>query len=244
VYTTYNNTFAIQVEKVSIIFSDFVNFSDKTKGLEPNTLVYFLNLMFSKFDSLLKFYEIEKVKTMGDGYMAVCGITSDDTDSGNHAEKCSLWALAVREYIDHINENPKLYPLLPKNVFPIELRIGIATGGPIIAGIIGNQRLQFDIWGNTVNLASRMESNAKPGTIQVNDECYEKVKYLFNFEEKREIEVKGIGLVDSYFLNSSKNEKERHLILGDVLLSNETETDEVIKKKNIKKEEEIDLDLN
>jgi hypothetical protein len=107
----------------------------------------------------------------------------------------------------------------------------IILGGPIIAGIIGNQRLQFDIWGNTVNLASRMESNSKADNIQVNDTCYEMTKNLFNFDEKREIEVKGIGLVNSYFLLSSKNEKERHLILGDTLYINETEQDNKIQKK-------------
>jgi adenylate cyclase len=122
-----NNTFAIEVEQVSIIFSDFVSFSENTRGWHPDSLVYFLNLMFSKFDDLLKFYEIEKVKTMGDGYMAVAGI-SDKDDEKQNAEKCALWALAVMDYIKYINNNQNLFPSLPKSIFPIEIRIGIATG--------------------------------------------------------------------------------------------------------------------
>jgi len=134
-----------------------------------------------------------------------------------------------------VNDNQSSFPSL-SHLFPIRIRVGIATGGPIIAGIIGDERLQFDIWGNTVNLASRMESNSKPGKVMISEETYENIKDDFEFEENVEIEIKGIGPVNTYILKGSKDEEERKKELESILFKDV----EISVKKEKEKKKKLD----
>lgn len=187
-------------EKVSIVFSDFVGFTTFSKGLHPTFLVEFLNHLFTKFDGLAKLHGIEKIKTIGDGYMCAGGITDNEVD---HAWACCNFAMGMIRVIDDFNNDPGHSDEI-KQRLPIGIRVGVGTGGPIIAGIIGKTKLQYDLWGDVVNLSSRMESSGVPGKVQVSEETYLSVKDQFDFSERGKINVKGIGEVKTYLINGKR----------------------------------------
>lgn len=198
---TQSTNVAIQYEKISIVFSDFVNFTTFSKGLHPTHLVDFLNNIFTRFDKLAGAHKVEKIKTIGDGYMAAGGISEDgQTD---HAMACCNFAWAMCQEVEKFNHEYSHHEEIKKRL-PIEIRVGVATGGPIIAGIIGSTKLQYDIWGETVNLSSRMESSGVPGRVQISEETYESVKDRFEVTERGTITVKGIGQVKTYLLIKKK----------------------------------------
>jgi class 3 adenylate cyclase len=158
--------------------------------ISAQELVRELNILFCRFDEIVKDHQVEKVKTIGDAYMAVAGL-EDDSD---HAVKCVEAARNMLDFLEERNNNSTL---------KWELRIGIHSG-PVIGGIIDNKSLRFDLWGNTVNLASRIESHGTPGMVNISATTYGLVKNHFNCEHRGKFEVKGRGVVDMYFVLNPK----------------------------------------
>ncbi len=176
---------------VTVLFADIVDFTPLSSQLRPNELVALLNNIFSTFDTLAERYGLEKIKTIGDAYMVVGGLPTPRED---HTEAVASMALAMQEAITHFNRN---------NERPFEMRIGIDTG-PVVAGVIGTKKFAYDLWGDTVNTASRMESHGLPGAIQVTVNTYEKLQHAFNFKLRGPIEVKGKGTTQAYILLNKK----------------------------------------
>jgi class 3 adenylate cyclase len=173
--------------EVTVAFADIVGFTEMTSGMPPHDVVMLLNGLFTRFDAAAQELGIEKIKTVGDAYMAVCGLPMP-TD--NHAER--MVRMAIR--MVHITREHAI-----EHNAALRIRVGINTG-PVVAGVIGKSKYIYDLWGDTVNLASRMESGGIPDSIQVTRPVYERVKQLFVFEPRGAIEVKGKGLVEAWVL--------------------------------------------
>lgn len=149
-------------------------------------LVSELNILFNGFDAIVKDHRVEKVKTIGDAYMAVAGLDDD----GDHAVRMVKAARNMLDFLDDRNS---------KSTLKWELRIGIHSG-PVIGGIIDNKSLRFDLWGDTVNLASRLESHGTPGMVNISATTYSMVKDHFTCKYRGKFEVKGKGDVEMYFV--------------------------------------------
>ncbi len=180
-------TIAEGFESVSVLFADLVDFTPITQRLTPQQLVEMLNDLFSHFDSMVDTLGLEKIRTVGDTYMAASGIPTPRED---HAPALADLAL---DMIDHIASYQ------PRHNVEVALRIGMSSG-PAVAGIIGRAKFQYDIWGDTVNVASRMESHGIPGRIQVSEGAYVLLHRDFVFEPRGVIEVKGKGPMPTWFL--------------------------------------------
>lgn len=178
---------ADRMENTTILFADIVNFSGLAEKLGPQELITALNKVFSMIDSLIDKYQIEKIKTIGDSYMAAAGVPIPNI---NHAESIASLALDILKGIEIVN---------CENAYHLHLRIGI-NSGPVVAGIIGAKKFNYDLWGATVNLASRMESQGSPDKIQVTEDTYQLLKDKFEFTYRGEVEAKGIGIIKTYFL--------------------------------------------
>jgi class 3 adenylate cyclase len=173
--------------EVTVAFADIVNFTQLTSGMPPQDVVTLLNGLFTRFDAAAQELGIEKIKTVGDAYMAVCGLPNP---VDNHVER--MVRMAIR--MVHITREHAL-----EHNASLRIRVGINTG-PVVAGVIGKSKYIYDLWGDTVNLASRMESGGIPDSIQVTRPVYERVKDLFVFEPRGTIEVKGKGQVEAWVL--------------------------------------------
>jgi class 3 adenylate cyclase len=182
-------------ESITILFTDFHGFRQIINSLEPGELVAELNEIFSNFDLIVEKYELEKLKTIGDTYMA-CGGLSEKSD--DHAVKITYAAKEMLDYLSNKNKNSNVEWLL---------RAGINTG-PIVAGIVGTNKFTYDIWGDTVNIASRMENSSGPGKINISGSTYSLVRDYFNCEYRGKLAVKGKGEVDMYFVDESRNNTE------------------------------------
>ncbi|WKK66338.1 adenylate/guanylate cyclase domain-containing protein [Lutimonas zeaxanthinifaciens] len=182
-------------ESVSVIFTDFVGFTAYAKSLKPSELVNSVDYYFSKFDEIMEKHGIEKIKTIGDAYMAAGGIPDPDPEHVFNIVEAAF------EIIDFINQQKKS-DLREHHVF--EIRIGINTG-PIVAGIVGTKKFAYDIWGDTVNVASRMESSSLPGRINISESTYELIKDDYDCEYRGEIHVKNKGMMKMYFVNFKKD---------------------------------------
>lgn len=174
--------------EVTVLFGDLVGFTTLSSKIPPDKVVEMLNGLFSRFDQSANELGIEKIKTIGDCYMAVCGLPKP---CPNHAEKMARMALrmvaATREYgLEH--------------GLDLRLRIGL-NSGPVVAGVIGTSKFIYDLWGDTVNLASRMESTGVPGEIQVTRSVYERLKDEFEFESRGMVQVKGKGEIETWLLH-------------------------------------------
>ena len=176
--------------EVSILFADIVEFTPQTKNLNPTELVSVLNEIFSKFDDLSTKYGIEKIKTIGDNYFAVSGLNQGPKES---AKNLIDMAIEMIKKIKGINSN--------LDVMELNIRIGIHSG-PVVAGVIGKNKFAYDLWGSTVNMASRMESSGIKNKIQISEETHDLVADFFKFEKRERVEIKGIGLTDTYFIDS------------------------------------------
>lgn len=178
---------ATRCEVVTVLFSDIVDFTSMSARLQPTDLVKLLNQVFSAFDKLAEHYGLEKIKTIGDAYMVVGGIPSSRSD---HAEAIAEMALnmqqEIRRFQSDTGEN-------------LNLRIGINTG-TVVAGVIGIKKFSYDLWGDTVNVASRMESQGLAGKIQVTEATYQLLKDKYHLVERGEIFVKGRGEMSTYLL--------------------------------------------
>lgn len=178
---------ADRFDEVTILFADIVGFTRMSSGISATQLVNLLNDIFSRFDELAQVHGVEKIKTIGDSYMVVSGIP---TPRGDHAEAIAQMALEMQREISKFRQ---------PNGQPLQLRIGMSTG-PVVAGVIGVAKFIYDLWGDAVNVASRMESLGVPGKIQVTQATYEQLKHRYLFEKRGEIQVKGKGMMTTYWL--------------------------------------------
>lgn len=182
---------AKRFESVSVLFTDFKEFTQFAESLTPEELVESVDFYFSKFDEIIEKYKLEKIKTIGDAYMCAGGLPFPDK---NHVKNIITAAIEINDFvIKSKNYNPNNYTRF-------DIRIGINTG-PVVAGVVGTKKFAYDIWGDTVNIASRMESMSKPGKINISESTYELIKDDFNCEFRGEIQVKSKGTLKMYFVN-------------------------------------------
>ncbi|NEO58724.1 MAG: PAS domain S-box protein [Okeania sp. SIO3B5] len=174
-------------DDVSVLFSDLVGFTEFSSNVSAIELVDFLNLIFSEFDQLAQKYRLEKIKTIGDAYMVVGGLLIKQED---HLQAIANMALEMQACLDRICIQQQT---------SLALRIGIHVG-PVVAGVIGKTKFIYDLWGDTVNIASRMESSGIDGEIQVTSFIYQRLKEKFVFEERGEVSIKGKGNMTTYLL--------------------------------------------
>lgn len=184
-------TIADSFAEVSVLFADIVGFTELSARISPTELVRLLNEIFSMFDHLVEQHRLEKIKTIGDAYMVVAGLPEHRED---HAHAIAEMALGMQAVLNQFNV---------KHHQEFRIRIGISTG-LVVAGVIGLKKFAYDLWGDTVNTASRMESHGVPGGIQVSQSTYECLKELYIFEERGEIQVKGKGKMRAYLLKGRR----------------------------------------
>ena len=185
------STIAEDFAEVSVMFADIVGFTQMASSLSPIELIDLLNQVFSAFDRLSEKHDLEKIKTVGDAYMVVGGLPMRRAD---HAEAIAEMALDIQSAIAQFREETGK---------DFNIRIGINTG-PVVAGVIGIKKFSYDLWGDTVNIASRMESHGIPGQIQVTAATYERLREQYLFKERGAIQVKGKGEMTTYFLIGRK----------------------------------------
>ncbi|MBS1536609.1 MAG: hypothetical protein JST20_02525 [Bacteroidetes bacterium] len=182
-------------DNVSIFFSDIVDFTNLSAQITPYDLVKGLNVIFTEFDKLARKHGLEKIKTIGDAYMAVCGAPELNE---NHAERVALFALDVCDAIKQIK--------FTEEKTEIHIRIGLNCGS-VVAGVIGENKFMYDMWGDAVNTAARMESHGVPDKIHVSEyfkKCLEQSSpHKFYFIERGEMEIKGKGMMKTYFLEKA-----------------------------------------
>ncbi len=179
--------------EVTVMFADIVGFTQLSEKISPAELVILLNHIFSMFDRVAENKGLEKIKTIGDAYMVVGGLPIERPD---HAQAIAEMALEIQREISCFNEEREK---------PLRIRIGIHTG-PVIAGVIGTHKLSYDLWGDTVNIASRMESHGVANGIQVSSATYERLKDKYLFEKRGVIQVKGKGEMETYLLTERKTD--------------------------------------
>ncbi len=183
-------TTAHQFDHVTVLFTDFVDFTIAGERMGSQALVEELHNCFKAFDEIMSKYGIEKIKTIGDAYMAVCGLP---TANEHHAEKVVLAAQDIRSFMIQRREQ------LGDKTF--DIRIGIHSG-EVVAGIVGVKKFAYDIWGDTVNTAARMESNSEPGKINISQTTYELIRDMFTCTYRGELEAKGKGKLKMYFVEA------------------------------------------
>lgn len=180
-------TIAESYPDVSVLFADLVNFTQLSERTPAPKLVELLNEIFSAFDRFAETHGVEKIKTIGDSYMVVGGLP---LTCANHAERLARMGLDMRQVIQEFNR---------AHGTELAIRVGIHSG-PVVAGIIGRRKFSYDLWGDTVNLASRMESHGQPGEIQVSEATKNKLGNLFRFEARGPIHIKGKGELPTFLL--------------------------------------------
>jgi adenylate cyclase len=178
-------------EEVSVLFADITGFTPTAERLPAEEVVVMLDEIFSAFDELVAGHGLEKIKTIGDGYLVAAGIPTPRAD---HAEAAARLALAMREALAELPVASGL-----------SLRVGIDSG-PVVAGVIGRTKFSYDLWGDTVNTASRMETHAPPGGIQVTERTYRRLEDGFVFEQRTGVVVKGKGEMRTYILLGERPE--------------------------------------
>ena len=182
-----NRTIADHYDAASILFADMVNFTPMSAEMSPVAMVELLNEIFSHFDSLVEKYDLEKIKTVGDCYMVAAGVPRPRAD---HGQALARLALEMREYI-HSNR------FIASR--PVDFRIGINTG-PVLAGVIGRKKFIYDLWGDAVNIASRMESHGRGGIIQITRATYECIQDDFICEPHGTVNIKGKGEMEVWYI--------------------------------------------
>lgn len=186
---------AKRFDSVTVLFTDFVGFTSSAQNLEPEELVSSVDYYFSKFDEIMEKYRVEKIKTIGDAYMCVSGLPEPGNNDVFRAIQAAF------EIVDFIEES-KISKMTDLTQF--DVRIGINTG-PIVAGVVGTKKFAYDIWGDSVNVASRMETQSLPGKINVSETTYNLIKEVYDCEYRGEIEVKNKGMMKMYFVNGVKD---------------------------------------
>ena len=179
-------TEATNYESASVLFADIVGFTEFTDRASPDELVDTLNEVFTAFDEIVEQHQIEKIRTIGDAYMAAAGIP---VERDQHAQAIAMAALDMERFVESYDG--------------IAFRFGISSGS-LVGGVVGTSKFQYDIWGDTVNVASRMESSGEPGRIQVSDSTYQLIKDDFICESRGEIDIKGKGSMRTWFVVGRK----------------------------------------
>ncbi|MEL6867829.1 MAG: adenylate/guanylate cyclase domain-containing protein [Bacteroidota bacterium] len=181
---------AQRFESVTVLFADFRNFTHISELLSPEQLVNELDHCFKAFDYIISNYKIEKIKTIGDAYMCASGL---DSKRGLPTDMIKA-AIEIQEFLyDYKQERSA------RGLPYFEARIGVHTG-PVVAGVVGVKKFAYDIWGETVNIAARMEANCEPGRINVSEATYDKIRYQFDFEYRGKGEAKNVGQIDMYYV--------------------------------------------
>lgn len=178
--------------KATVLFTDFQNFSEISKNISPEELVNILDHCYKSFDQIIDKYRLEKIKTIGDAYMCAGGLPEPDPQ---HPKRVIEAALEIQDFLNTWNfqQQQSESPLF-------EARVGIHTG-PVVAGVVGSKKFAYDIWGDTVNIASRMESNGATGKVNISGPTYQIIKDYFDCDHRGKIPTKNIGEVDMYFVN-------------------------------------------
>lgn len=179
-------------DPVTVLFADIVDFTELATRLPAREVVALLNRIFTRFDEITQEHQLEKIKTSGDAYMLAAGVPLPIAD---HAQRVAYAAIEMKHYIRGVR--------LPDGT-PLSMRFGIHTG-PVIAGVIGKHKFIYDIWGDTVNTASRVESNGLPNEIQVSAHTMRLLQNQFNFSPRGQIPIKGKGTLDLFLLEGSSN---------------------------------------
>ena len=172
---------------MTVLFADIVDFTSLSARISPEQLVNMLNQVFSAFDLLAEKHGLEKIKTIGDAYMIVSGLNDPNP---NQVEAVTAMALDMQAELQRLSEITGI---------DLKVRIGIDTG-PVVAGVIGTKKFIYDLWGDTVNTASRMESQGMAGRIQVTQRLYERLQGKYQFERRGPIQVKGKGEMITYLV--------------------------------------------
>lgn len=180
---------AVKFDEVTVLFTDFISFSKFAEHTEPEQLVKSIDFYFRKFDEITTKYNLEKIKTIGDSYMCASGLPSANKSHASNVIE------AAKEMIELVKSEMNA----KDGLIHFDIRIGAHTG-PVVAGIVGIKKWQYDIWGDTVNIASRMESKSEPGRINLSETTYNEIKDKFPCEYRGEIEVKNRGSLKMYFL--------------------------------------------
>ncbi len=190
---TFGKSYARKHEQVTVMFADIKGFTQIAERLTPVKLVTQLDEVFGAFDNIIAKYDMEKIKTIGDAYMCACGLPQSDQDN---AVKVSKAALDMQQFLREFGLANKIQDL---PVF--EVRIGIHTG-PLVAGVVGLKKFAYDIWGDTVNLASQMEEHSEPGKVNISGATYAQIKDFFVCTHRGKIQAKSKGEIDMYFVES------------------------------------------
>jgi class 3 adenylate cyclase len=186
--TSGEKTISDSCPNATILFGDIVGFSAMSSKKSAEDLVFLLNDLFSKFDRRATALGLEKIKTIGDAYMVAGGLVNQDSED---AIKVVEMAFCMFNELSVFNQ---------KHDMNLGIRVGISSG-PVVAGVIGESKFSYDLWGNTVNTASRMESTSLPGKIQISPSTYAQVNQYFDIQERELIECKGLGKIMTYFVN-------------------------------------------
>ncbi|WP_221898767.1 adenylate/guanylate cyclase domain-containing protein [Robiginitalea sp. SC105] len=187
----YGKVRAQRFESVSVLFADFEGFTRHSENMSPEDLVMTVDYYFSEFDKITEQFGLEKIKTMGDCYMCAGGLPFPSED---HAVNIVRAALAFKEFVATVKQGPSL------KMEGFDVRVGI-NSGPVVAGVVGTKKFAYDIWGDTVNIASRMESCSLPGRINLSEETYQLVRDHFDCEFRGMIHVKNKGMMKMYFIS-------------------------------------------
>ena len=193
---------ADKYDDASILFADIAGFTQRASATNPADLVLFLNELYTDLDGLVDRHGLEKVKTSGDSYMVVSGVPTSRPD---HLEALANLALDIADTVAELRD---------PNGRPVPLRIGLAAG-PVVAGVVGARRFFYDVWGDAVNVASRMQSTDDVGRIQVPHDVYERLKHDFVFEERGDVEVKGKGVMHTWYLVGRRSAEMSSIAVAD-----------------------------
>ncbi|MGV6861237.1 MAG: adenylate/guanylate cyclase domain-containing protein [Putridiphycobacter sp.] len=196
-FNKYGKSTPKKHKNCTILFTDFVKFSEKARDLKPKELIDKLDYYFSKFDEIILKYNLEKIKTIGDAYMAVGGVTKKQE---NIEINTALAAIEIRNFIKNEVQTQQA---LGNDFWNI--RIGLHTGD-LIAGVIGNHKFSFDVWGDSVNVAARCEQNSLPNQINISNEFHQKIEPYFDFTNRGEVIIKNRGKINMHFLENIKPE--------------------------------------
>lgn len=186
-----HNIFADRYDDASILFADIAGYTKRASDTTPTELVRFLDALFTDLDALVDRHGLEKVKTSGDSYMVVSGVPESRPD---HLEALASLALDMADAVSGLKD--------PQGR-EVPLRMGLAAG-PVVAGVVGARKFFYDVWGDAVNVASRMESTDVEGRIQVPHDVYQRLNPGFDFEERGEIDVKGKGMMHTWYLTGRR----------------------------------------
>jgi adenylate cyclase len=184
---------ADKYDDASILFADIAGYTKRASDMTPSELVRFLDRLYTDLDALVDKHGLEKVKTSGDSYMVVSGVPEPRDD---HIEALGCLALDMAEAVAGLRD---------PDGRDVPLRIGLAAG-PVVAGVVGARKFFYDVWGDAVNVASRMETTDVEGRIQVPQNVYERLNHAFELEERGEIEIKGKGVMHTWYLVARRDD--------------------------------------